>query len=68
MNKINCFLTIQEGFCYLIPEDLMNKFEGTDYYDRYNEFGHYIIPDGVTIDDIDVPDNDIEILIDGEMY
>lgn len=67
-NKIECFLAVMEGDCYLIPSELRDNFDGTSFYDRRKEFSNYIIPDGAIIEEILVNDHDLEELIAGDFY
>lgn len=66
-NKIECFVASLEGCIYVVPVDLREKFEGTDYYDRKKSFFQYILPDDAILDSVFVDEYDMQCLIDGDL-
>ena len=69
MNKnVDCFIANLEGYVYIIPTELRDKFDGTDYYDRGNLFSQYLLPDDAIIDEVLIKQNDLQSLIDGDLY
>lgn len=67
-NKLEVFLTIHEGECYIIPTELRDKYDGTSFYDREKEFSNYILPNGILLEEILINDHDLESIIEGDFY
>lgn len=65
-NKIECFIACLEGYAYIIPKNLRDKFDGTDYYDRKRIFENYILPDDAILESVMVDNYDFQCLIDGD--
>lgn len=66
-SKENCFICNSGGNTYLIPDRLRNEFDESLYYERYDRFRDYILPDEVIIEDISVSSYDLQALIDGDL-
>lgn len=66
-NKIECFIASLDGYVFIIPVELQEKFEGTSYYDRRDAFAAYILPDDVIFDSIYIDEYDVQCLIDGDL-
>lgn len=65
-NRIDCFIASLEGYVYIIPVDLRDKFDGIDYYNRQKVFERYILPDDAIIESAFIDDGDMENLINGD--
>lgn len=65
-NKKECNLYGIDGEFYLIPFDLIEKFEGLPYYEKKEEFSNYCLPYDLVIEDILVNNHDIDSLIEGD--
>lgn len=66
--KVECFIANLEGYIYIIPTELRDKFDGTDFYDRNNVFQNYLLPDDAILDIVLVDSYDLQSIIDGDFY
>lgn len=65
-NQIECNLYGIDGEFYLIPHNLVDKFEALPYYEKKEEFSNYCLPYDLVIEEIFVSNHDIESLLDGD--
>lgn len=65
-NKKECFIAHLEGETYVIPTELRDKFDGTDYYDRIKVFSIYVLLDDAIFESVFVDDYDLQCLVDGD--
>lgn len=67
-NKKDVFLVVYNGECYIIPLELKDRYDGTSYYDRKEEFSNYILPDGIILEEMSIDENDLKSIIEGDFY
>lgn len=65
-NKVDCFIAVFECNTFIIPSEYRELFDGTPYFDRYDVFKEYVLPDDGIISDILVDELDLQSLIDGD--
>ncbi len=66
-NKTECFVANLDQETYIIPVELRDKFDGTNYYDRKSIFSQYVLPDDVILDSVFVDEYDMQCLLDGDL-